>query len=379
MVMGTAESDRPTRRRLIRLAIAALAVAAVFALGLLLRPGSALGLALLLAWPRGEAWLSPLLDSVEIEPIKLTAGARTLAADLYRPPAPRGGLLLVHGLSRAGRHHPELVRLARVLARHGLLVLVPHFDGLAAFRLTGREVADVDAALTALAARTPRVGVVGFSFGAGPALVAAASRSDLVLTASFGGYADLRAVLRYLTTGRHGHGGVEHAQPVEEYNRWKLLALLTGFVEDAGDATLLDAIARRKLADPGAGTEGIEADLGREGRAIMALVRNRSAEAVDPLVSGLSAGARSAIEALSPLPLVPRLPGRLVIAHGAGDTSIPFTESLRLAEASDGRARAVILETFEHTGPRPFWRSLGGRMRDGVRLVRLAGALLKAR
>jgi len=186
-------------------------------------------------------------------------------------------------------------------------------------------------------------------------------------------------VLRYLTTGRHGHGGVEHAQPVEEYNRWKLLALLTGFVEDAADAAMLDAIAQRKLADPGADTQRTESDLGREGRAIMALVRNRGAEGIEPLVAALPARARSALEALSPLSFVPRLSGRLVIAHGAGDISIPFTESLRLAEASGGRTQAVILETFDHTGPRPFWRSLGGRIRDSVRLVRLASALLGAR
>jgi hypothetical protein len=306
-------------------------------------------------------------------------GARALPADLYRPPSPRGGLVLVHGLSRAGRHHPELVRLARLLARHGLLVLVPQFEGLAAFRLSGREVAEIDAALAALGARTSRVGIVGFSFGAGPALVAAAGRSDLALTASFGGYADLRAVIRYLTTGLHEHGGVHYAHAPEEYNRWKLLALLTGFVEDARDLGLLDAIAQRKLADPGADTRSLEADVGGQGQAIMALVRNRSAKAIAPLVSALPASARSAIEALSPLTLIPRLPGRLVIAHGADDISIPFTESVRIAEASGGRARAVILETFGHTGPQPFWRSLGGRVRDGVRLVRLAHALLSVR
>ena len=351
----------------------------MLAAGLFVRFGSALNLALTLAWPRSEAWLTLLLDDVEIEQVSVPVGARTLPADLYRPRTRRGGLVLVHGLSRAGRHHPELGRLARLLARHGLLVLVPQFDGLATFRLTGREVAEINAALTALAARTSRVGVVGFSFGAGPTLVAAASRPDLVLTASFGGYADLRGVIRYLTTGLHEHGGVRYAKAPEQYNRWKLLALLTGFVQDARDASRLDAIAQRKLADPGADTRSLEADVGAEGRAIMALVRNRSAEAVDPLVSALPSSARSAIETLSPLVVVPRLPGRLVIAHGADDISIPFTESLRIAEASAGRTRAVILETFEHTGPQPFWRSLGGRLRDGARLVKLADALLSAR
>ena len=84
-------------------------------------------------------------------------------------------MLLVHGLSPGGRQHPELVRLARALARRGQLVLVPHFDGLAAFRLSGREVDEVRAALAHLHALSQHpAGIAGFSFGAGPALIAAA-------------------------------------------------------------------------------------------------------------------------------------------------------------------------------------------------------------
>ena len=137
------------------------------------------------------------------------------------------------------------------------------------------------------------------------------------------------------------------------------------------------AIVAEALADPGADTGALEAGLGAGGRAILALVRNRREDAVVPLLAALPAGARQAMRALSPLGVVSRLSGRLVIAHGMGDISIPFTESLRLADASNGRAEAVILETFEHTGPRSRWRSLLGRLRDGARLVRLADALVR--
>lgn len=351
-------------------------VATPLALVLLVRPGSALSLSMALAVPSSEAWLAPLLDPVRVEEISIAVGDRRLVAEIYRPPAPRAALLLVHGLSRAGRRHPELVRLARLLAGQGTLVLVPHFNGLAAFRLSGREVADINAALGALAALSPRVGIAGFSFGAGPALLAAAGRRDLVLSGTFGGYADLRTVIRYLTTGVHEHAGRRYVRAPEEYNRWKLLALLVGFVRDDRDRERLSDIAGRKLADPGANTRALEAGAGAEGQAILALVRNRREEALAPLLAALPPGAQAAIDALSPIAAVPRLPGRLVIAHGAGDTSIPFTESLRLADASGGRTRPVILETFDHTSPLPLWRSLGSHVRDGLRLVQLADALL---
>jgi hypothetical protein len=353
--------------------------AALLGVALAARFGPTLSLSLSLAQPGAELWLLPFLDEAVVEELSVETEGRRLAADLYRPRAPQGAVLLVHGLSRAGRRHPDLVRLARLLARHGRLVLVPQFEELVAFRLSGREVAEVRAALRALAAWSPSVGVAGFSFGAGPALLAAADVPNLALIASFGGYADLRDVIVYLTTGTHEYGGRQYWQPPEEYNRWKLLTLLVGFMEDEGDRRLLDRIAHQRLADPGADTRPLEADLGPEGRRVLTLVLNRRPEAVGPLMAALPAGARAAIERLSPLAAVPRISGRLLIAHGAGDTSIPFTESLRLAEASHGRTRAVIFETFAHTGAQSFWPSLGGRVRDGGRLFRLADMLLTTR
>src|SRR2546428_1774726 len=210
--------------------VAVAIAAALLGAALLARMSPALSLALTLALPGAESWLAPLHAEVVVEEMSIEAGGRRLVADLYRPSAPRGGLLLVHGLSRTGRRHPELVRLARLLARHHRLVLVPHFDGLAAFRLSGREVAEVRAALRALAAQSPSIGLAGLSFGAGPALLAAADVPDLALTASFGGYADLRDVILYLTTGIHQFGGRRYMQAPGGHNRLQLHPYLVDFV-----------------------------------------------------------------------------------------------------------------------------------------------------
>src|SRR2546422_77446 len=153
--------------------------------------------------------------------------------------------------------------------------------------------AEFGAGRRALAAQSPSIGLAGLSFGAGPALLAAADVPDLALTASFGGYADLREVILYLTTGIHQFGGRRYMQAPEEYNRWKLLALLVDFVQDPRDRRLLDRIAGLKLADPGADTGALEADLGREGHAVRALVLNRREDAVGALLAALPAEARA--------------------------------------------------------------------------------------
>ncbi|HLC42339.1 MAG TPA: hypothetical protein VJO34_12065, partial [Methylomirabilota bacterium] len=123
----------------------------------------------------------------------------------------------------------------------------------------------------------------------------------------------------------------------------------------------------------------LEAGLGGAGRSLLNLALNRREEAVAPLLAALPPTVREALDSLSPLSRVPRISGRLLIAHGAGDDSIPFTESLRLAEAASGRSRVVILQTFHHTGPRPFFESARLRARDGWNLMLLVDDLLVMR
>src|SRR5215470_18859962 len=283
--------------------VSAAVIVGIVAFAVRLGPTAALSLSL--AVPASDPWLARAFPDPVREDIVLETGGRTIPADVYRPEKPRAALLLVHGLSRAGRRHAELVRLARLLARHGGLVLVPEFAGLAAFRLDGSEVEEVRGALRYLIGQSPAAGVAGFSFGAGPALLAAASYPDLALVGSFGGYADLRNVVTYVTTGTHSFGGERYVQRQQEYNRWKLLALLVGFVDGDGDRTLLDTIARRKLDDPAADTAGLEAQLAHAGRAVLSLVRNREDSAVVALGDDLSPRMRDAMAALSPVSVVP--------------------------------------------------------------------------
>jgi fermentation-respiration switch protein FrsA (DUF1100 family) len=364
---------RPRRVAPAGLALAAIAIIAV---ALALRFGSTLTFSLSLAAPATEKWLSPLWKRAPREAITLPAEFGGLQADLYRPARPRGALLLVHGLSRAGRRQPDLARLAHLLARQGMLVIVPQFEGLAAFRLSGHEVAEVRGALAYTASLGKSTGIAGFSFGAGPALLAAADFPVLRVAGSFGGYANLTDVIAYVTTGAHHFEGHRYVQAQEEYNRWKLLALLVGFVQDPEDRRKLDEVARRKLANPGDDTRQIEARLGPEGRAVLALVVNKREDAVSRLLAQVPAGAREALDRLSPLGAIGRIHGRVLIAHGTADDSIPFTESLRLAKAAGPRARLALFRTFHHTGPQALMPSLTERTRDGWTLFRLVDALL---
>ena len=73
---------------------------------------------------------------------------------------------------------------------------------------------------------------------------------------------------------------------------------------------------------------------------------------------------------------MPRVQARVLLAHGTADDSIPFTESVRLAEAAGPHARLALFHTFHHTGPAPFLTSLRMQLSDGWQLVALLDELL---
>ena len=372
--IALAPRARWARRRFV-VVITALGLVAAAIAGLRFGPAGLFTLAL--AVPAFDAWIAGWSAAPAIEEITVRAGVTTLRADLYRPGNARAAVLVVHGLSPAGNRHPELVRLARLFARHGYVVMAPHFDGLATFRLSGREIDEIKATLAELRRRSGAVAVAGFSFGAGPALVAAADTEGLAWVGTFGGYADLRNVIVYLTTGVHTFQDRRHAGRVEEYNRWKLAALLTPLIDDRGDRERLALIAARKLANPSDDTSAIAAQLGPGGRTAMSLVLSRREDLTTALLDRLSPATRAQLARLSPITVVSRLRARLLVAHGVDDDSIPFTESLRLAEAAGPAARVVVLETFHHTGPARSWGALHRCAADAVALFQLVDQMLR--
>src|SRR5262245_31642645 len=107
-----------------------------------------------------------------------------LAATLYSLPGAhlRPGWIVLHGLTVTGREHPALQRFARAFAASGPTVMVPDIPEWRDLRVaTSITIPTIRAALRDLAQRGgvdhKRVGILGFSFGATQAIVAAADPS----------------------------------------------------------------------------------------------------------------------------------------------------------------------------------------------------------
>ncbi len=329
-------------------------------------------------------------------------GGETRQADIYceASPAPRVRLLLVHGLVDTGKDDFRLRALGRAFARHRFLVMVPDLPGLRALRVAREDIEEVRAALRAVhrldscpsaepgeregAAPQTQTGVVGFSYSAGPVLLALDSPREpgADFAVLFGGYFDLREVIRFLTTGRYQDEGLDRDGEALPEGRWILLQANVGAIADPADRASLAAIGRLRRKDPGADTGALAAPLGPAARSALDLLANTDPDRFEALMARIDPGLRGVIDALSPAKsLAGPLAVDLYLLHGRGDSIVPHTQSIELARSvrTTGRIRLVLLGGFRHARPeergaRAWWVSalrfpadsvgLGGMLMD---------------
>lgn len=320
---------------------------------------------------------------------------RVMEANLYAPAGSgrRAAVLLVHGVVETGKDDPRMVWLARLLARSGFVVLVPDFLGFKSLRLRVSDIGEmVDAVLYLQSLRErvlpDRIGMIGFSYGAGPMLIAATDsriQGRLRFVVPFGGYYDLVQVIRFVTTGYYRHGEVRgHANP-SDYTRWIFLRYNLDLLRDPVDQAILARLAEAKSLGNPCEHPAVPSDLTPEGRSVYNLLVNRDPERVEYLVSRLAPSLREVIEQLSPSRQVRQLRAYAIIVHSDPDPFIPHTESLALAEAlgREGKVRLEILRLFRHVQPDFPERTLGTILKvylpEGLKIYHLIFDLLRQR
>ena len=320
--------------------------------------------------PRGEEARELLLDiaagggpsrlkETVPPPSRVTIGYRgaggPATADLYRGAAlPSGAVVVVPGLTPDGKDDPRLVAFATSLARARFLVLVPEIANTRALKVGAADSVFIGDAIEQLAQRVSgaaerSVGLVAISYAVGPALLAASqtpAANHVRFVVAIGGYYDIEAAIGFVTTGyyRAPDGSWQQATP-NERGKWIFLRSNA----DWPDRDRLLRIADRKLTDPAAEIADLAARLGPEGRAICELIDNRDPERVSALVARLPPAIRQELRRLDLKSHDLRgLAAPLIIVHGRDDAIIPFTESLKLAEAVGARAELFLIDRFAH-------------------------------
>ena len=295
-------------------------------------------------------------------PVFFQVAGRHREADLYQPGDEAvAGMVLVPGVTPAGRNDPRLVAFAETLARARFEVLVPDLPRLRDLTLgatDGRVIADACVYLEQREGGPRPIGLSAISFAVGPAVAALfepdmTGRVDFVI--AIGGYHDIEALITFVTTGgfRHGPEDPWQFRAPNTYGKWVFLRSNADRLDDPRDRTLLRRMAARKLEKPDSDVSGLAAALGAQGRSVHALMVNDDPDRVPDLLAALPA---RVIEDLAGLDLKKRDLGALtapfILIHGRDDPVIPETESIRLAAALPD-ATLYLVDSLNHVDPRP--------------------------
>ena len=296
-------------------------------------------------------------------------------ADLWRPgpgAAARARLVLVPGLSEAGRRDARLVSLAQTLARAGFVVLVPDLPAARRLAVSASDAEAIASAILALPNHPGPAGLAAISYAAGPAVLAALRPEvggRLQFVATLGAYHDPESFLTFLITGAHRDGEVWRFGRPRPEALWLFLLANAGNLPDAREAFWLRAAADARLRGlplpgppPGPGAA-----------AVLALAEERDPQAIPARLAALPAPIRAELASLSlaGAPLE-RFAVCTILIHGEADPVIPWTESRRLAWRLP-RVRLHLIPGLDHVEP------AGLPLPGQLALLRAAEDLLAAR
>jgi pimeloyl-ACP methyl ester carboxylesterase len=225
---------------------------------------------------------------------RIPAKTQTIAGfttDIYTKIQSQLPLLIVHGVNPTGKDSPDLIRISEALAQVGFEVIVPDFPDMRKQHVGPEQATAVAKVFQGLG---HDAGIACFSYGCGPALIAAAGdiRMRVRFIVTFGGYFDMRDMLEYIVVDQAGKLG---------YSKWEYLAA-NPHLSKAGP---IDHLFNSTTA---------------------AEFRQRLNEAPQQL--------RTTLDELSPSRYVENLHAPLIIVHGAYDPSVPPSQAEKLARAA---------------------------------------------
>lgn len=312
--------------------------------------------------PAGKSVMGKLIEGPTVDKVAVPSGNRLIQADLYRPiqEGRRFPLLLVHGVNSTGKENERLVLLAKDLARAGFLVLVPEFKGMKSLRIRISDAEDILQSflyLIRLEHARPRGGMMSINYGAGPLLLAAADpriRDKVGVVATFGGYYDIRTALLFAMTGSFEYVGHRGYLRPDEALRWMFAYRNVDLVPSTTDQDKLRKIIEKRNRYEMGSADALAKSLGSDGRALYEFLINSDAERFAPLYEGLPFPVREYFYQLSTARAIPSITASFIIVHGTDDAAVPYTESMRLADAvgDNNRVLLALLPQFMHGEPR---------------------------
>lgn len=277
---------------------------------------------------------------------------------VYGPPAEDARQIIVafHGIHHLGIDEPRLIRFARHLANRGYRVLTPEIREFTDYQVTKGGVDFIRASVEHLGSGDARVGLIGFSFAGGLALLAATepeTAAHLKYVASIGGYHDLSRTLRFLATHKvESPTGVE-SRRAHEYG---LLVLLYGNLDrfDLGEDAdrFRSALKSWLMEDRRKAREHAASLRTKSAQSLFQLVENGQVARVSGKLVEILRTQEKTLHDLSPSGKLLQVNTEALVLHGADDNVIPPEETefsrLELGRVGHPNHHVLITPLLDH-------------------------------
>ncbi len=297
------------------------------------------------------------VHEVDESALVLDAPTGPTRARLY---VPRGvpdapGVVVVHGVHRLGVDEPRLGRFARAIASSGVVVLTPEVKELTEYRIDAGSIGTIGAAAQYLAIKLDRraVGVLGMSFAGGLSLLAAASprwASVIAFVVAVGAHDDLSRVLRFFAEDKiQAPSGAVLEMKAHDYG---MLVLVHSHVPDffaPEDVEIATDAIRLWLWEKKDEARTRSEAMTPPGKEKLARFFAKDPAMANELL-GVIAKYEGTMGDVSPHDHLASLHVPVYLLHGAGDSVIPPTETLWLAQDVPSRwVRATLVsEAIQH-------------------------------
>lgn len=148
-------------------------------------------------------------------------------------------LITIPGLHPAGIYDPRFRAFAASCAEAGFYVVAPDIEDFRNLKVTPESVSQIDLVLQEVRSFVPEValqnlGILGISYGAGPAFLAAAKYTaapGIRFLISVGGYYEFAHCLQFVVRGIHESQGELHVRQPQEWGR---LIFALNYLENFG-------------------------------------------------------------------------------------------------------------------------------------------------
>ena len=275
-------------------------------------------------------------NRVAVDDLTVLTSSGPIHARLYTPvPHPNApAMVLLHGVHHLGMDDPRMISIAAAMSACGLRVLTPELPDIKDYHVGPNSIAVIGDTATWLSRQAggEPVGVMGFSFSGGLALLAAGDpqfRKSLKFVVAVGSQDAMSRVATYYRTGEDQRpNGTEELLPPHEYGALVLeYENMEDFVPRA-DIPLLRPVLRAHLYEDVAAEQGAMARLSpsqiSEAKVLMATE--------SPVTRSLLARAETKhiadMAGVSPHGHLGQLTVPVYLLHGAGDNIIPAAETL---------------------------------------------------